>query len=277
MLSDITLGQYFPGNSFIHRLDPRCKILMIVAYIVGIFLVDNLIGYGLFGIFLAVCVINSRVPLKFMVKGLKPVMFFIVLTGLFNLFLTNSGKELWNWKFLKITDMGLENALSMVLRLFFLIMGTSLLTFTTSPIMLTDGIESILSPFGKIGLPHHEIAMMMSIALRFIPTLVEETDKIIKAQTARGADFESGNIFRRIKAMVPILIPLFISAFRRADDLATAMECRCYRGGKGRTKLRVLKVGMIDVFGWIAVVLLIAGVVLLNQFEMREILCRILP
>lgn len=264
MLSDITLGQFFPGNSVIHRLDPRSKILMVIAYIAGIFVTDSLWGYSLLGAFLLICIINSKVPAKFMVRGLKPVLFFIVLTGVFNLFLTGTGKILWQWSFLKITDEGLLNAVFMILRLFFLIMGTSLLTFTTSPIMLTDGIERLLSPFGKIGLPYHEIAMMMSIALRFIPTLVEETDKIIKAQSARGADFESGNLLRRIKAMVPILIPLFISAFRRADELATAMECRCYRGGKNRTRLKVLKFKAVDLLGWIFVAALLAGIIVFN-------------
>lgn len=264
MLSDITLGQFFPGNSFIHRLDPRSKILMVIAYIAGIFLVDTLWGYIILGAFLIICVLNSKVPAKFMLRGLKPIMFFIVLTGLFNLFLTNSGRIIWQWSFLKITDIGLKNAVFMVLRLFFLIMGTSLLTFTTSPIMLTDGIERLLSPFGKIGLPYHEIAMMMSIALRFIPTLVEETDKIIKAQSARGADFESGNIIRRVKAMVPILIPLFISAFRRADELATAMECRCYRGGKNRTRLKILKMSKIDFWGWVVLAAVLGGIILFN-------------
>lgn len=264
MLSDITLGQFFPGNSFIHRLDPRSKILMVIAYIAGIFLVDTLWGYIILGAFLIICVLNSKVPAKFMLRGLKPIMFFIVLTGLFNLFLTNSGRIVWQWSFLKITDIGLKNAVFMVLRLFFLIMGTSLLTFTTSPIMLTDGIERLLSPFGKIGFPYHEIAMMMSIALRFIPTLVEETDKIIKAQSARGADFESGNIIRRVKAMVPILIPLFISAFRRADELATAMECRCYRGGKNRTRLKILKMGKIDFWGWVVLAAVLGGIIIFN-------------
>ncbi len=264
MLSDITLGQFFPGNSFIHRLDPRSKILMVIAYIAAIFVIDNLFGYIAVGAFLVLCVINSKVPAKFMLKGLKPVMFFIVLTGVFNLFLTGTGKVLWQWNFLKITDKGALSAAHMVLRLFFLIMGTSLLTFTTSPIMLTDGIERLLSPFGKIGLPYHEIAMMMSIALRFIPTLVEETDKIIKAQSARGADFESGNIIRRVRAMVPILIPLFISAFRRADELATAMECRCYRGGKNRTRLKILRLGAVDFWGWAVIICLLTSIILLN-------------
>ena len=266
MLSDITLGQYFPGESFIHRLDPRSKILMIVAYIAAIFIIDNFTGYLMLGVFLTVCIVNTKIPVKFMIKGLKPVMFFIFLTGFFNLFLTTTGDEYWSWKFLTVTDEGVRNALFMILRLFFLIMGTSLLTLTTSPIMLTDGIERLLSPFGKIGVPHHEIAMMMSIALRFIPTLIEETDKIIKAQTARGADFESGNLLSRIKAMIPILIPLFVGAFRRADELATAMECRCYKGGKGRTRLNVLKLGIIDFVGWIVVLVLLAGIVLANFY-----------
>ena len=266
MVSDIILGQYFPGASFIHRLDPRSKILMIIAYIAAIFIIKNLFGYIVLGAFLILCIINTRIPVKFMIRGLKPVMFFIVLTGVFNLFLTTTGKVYWEWGFLSITDEGIKNAVFMILRLFFLIMGTSLLTLTTSPIMLTDGIERLLSPFGKIGVPHHEIAMMMSIALRFIPTLLEETDKIIKAQSARGADFESGNLLRRVKAMIPILIPLFISAFRRADELATAMECRCYRGGKGRTRLKVLKMGAVDLFGWMFIVVLLAGIILCNIF-----------
>lgn len=264
MIADITLGQFFPGNSFIHRLDPRSKILMVIAYIVVIFIIRNFTGYALLAVFLTVCVANSKIPLKFMVKGLKPILFFIVLTGLFNLFLTNSGRIYWQWKFLCITDTGVHNAIFMVLRLVLLISGTSLLTYTTSPISLTDGIESLMSPFKKIGLPAHEIAIMMSIALRFIPTLIEETDKIIKAQSARGADFESGNILRRAKAMVPILIPLFVSAFRRADELATAMECRCYRGGENRTRLKVLKTGRVDIIGWIVVAALVAAVITAN-------------
>ncbi len=266
MVSDIILGQYFPGSSFIHRLDPRSKILMIIAYIAAIFIINNLFGYIVLGAFLLLSIMNTKIPAKFMLRGLKPVMFFIVLTGAFNLFLTTTGKVYWQWSFLTVTDEGINNAVFMILRLFFLIMGTSLLTLTTSPIMLTDGIERLLSPFGKIGIPHHEIAMMMSIALRFIPTLLEETDKIIKAQTARGADFESGNILRRVKAMVPILIPLFISAFRRADELATAMECRCYKGGKGRTRLKVLKMGTIDFLGWIYIAVLFAGIIACNIF-----------
>ncbi|MBE7011698.1 MAG: energy-coupling factor transporter transmembrane protein EcfT [Ruminococcaceae bacterium] len=266
MLSDITLGQYFPGKSFIHRLDPRSKILMIIAYIVMTFIIDNFTGYIVLGVFLLICMVNTRIPVKFMIKGLKPVVFFIVFTAVFNLFLTKTGQVIFKWGFLTVTDEGAKNAAFMILRLIFLVMGTSLLTLTTSPIMLTDGIERLLSPFGLIGLPHHEIAMMMSIALRFIPTLIEETDKITKAQTARGADFESGNLLRRIKAMVPVLIPLFVGAFRRADELATAMECRCYRGGKGRTRLNVLKLGIVDLIGWIVVAVFVAGIVLTNYY-----------
>nr|QGT51018.1 energy-coupling factor transporter transmembrane protein EcfT [uncultured Firmicutes bacterium] len=249
MLKDITLGQYFPGNSFIHRLDPRSKLLMVVVYIAVIFLIQNFVGYGILAAFTLLFVLCSKVPLTFIAKGVKPILFFICITALFNLFLTG-GRELVHFSFLTITYEGLNIAIFMVLRLLFLVFGTSVLTLTTSPIALTDGLEHLLSPLSKIRFPAHELAMMMTIALRFIPTLLEETDKIIKAQSARGADFESGNIIRRAKAMVPILIPLFISAFRRADDLATAMECRCYRGGEGRTHLKQLKFGKVDIWGW---------------------------
>ncbi len=265
MLKDITLGQYFPGNSFIHRLDPRTKILCVIAYIVLIFCINDFFGYGVLAVFTAICVLSSRVPVKFVLKGVKPIMIFIVITALFNLFLTG-GRILWKWGFLTITYEGVRLAIFMVLRLFFLIMGTSLLTLTTSPIVLTDGLESLLSPLKKVGVPAHEFAMMMTIALRFVPTLLEETDKIMKAQAARGADFESGNILRRAKAMVPILIPLFISAFRRADDLAVAMECRCYRGGENRTRLRELKLGAVDAVGWLAMLIFAAAIILTNIF-----------
>lgn len=265
MLKDITLGQYFPGKSFIHRIDPRTKILCVLAYIILIFCIKDFAGYAALAVFTAVCVISSRVPVKFMIKGVKPILVFIVITAIFNLFLTG-GRIIWKWGFLTITYEGLRLAIFMVLRLFFLIMGTSLLTLTTSPIVLTDGLESLLSPLKRIGVPAHEFAMMMTIALRFVPTLLEETDKIMKAQAARGADFESGNILRRAKAMVPILIPLFISAFRRADDLATAMECRCYRGGDNRTKLRELKMGMADVIAWLAMLIFTATIIITNIF-----------
>lgn len=249
MLKDITLGQYFPGNSLIHRLDPRSKLLMVAVYITVIFLIRNFVGYGILAVFTLLFVLCSKVPLSFIVKGVKPIIFFIFITALFNLFLT-SGRELVRFSFLTVTYEGLNLAIFMVLRLLFLVFGTSVLTLTTSPIALTDGLEHLLSPLSRFRFPAHELAMMMTIALRFIPTLLEETDKIIKAQSARGADFESGNIIRRAKAMVPILIPLFISAFRRADDLAIAMECRCYRGGEHRTHLKQLKFGKADIWGW---------------------------
>lgn len=261
MLRDITLGQFFPGESFLHRLDPRSKIIFILLYIIFIFSIKNIAAYLVVGLFIFLCVKISKIPFKFMVKGLKPIAFFIFLTAVLNLFLT-PGRVLVELGFLKITYEGLELAIFMVLRLMFLILGTSLLTLTTSPISLTDGLEQLISPLKKIGVPSHEIAMMMTIALRFIPTLLEETDKIIKAQTARGADFESGNIIKRAKAMIPILIPLFMSAFRRADELSVAMECRCYQGGDGRTKLKVLKFKKGDLFGLLFVC--IFGVIVIS-------------
>ena len=266
MLKDITLGQYFPKDSAIHRLDPRTKILSVIAYITVIFLIKNFIGYAWVTAFTALVIFLSKIPVKFVLKGLKPIMMFVVITALFNLFLTD-GKILWQLGFLRITREGVNATVYMVLRLFFLVMGTSLLTLTTSPIVLTDGIERLLSPFKKIGVPAHEFAMMMTIALRFVPTLLEETDKIIKAQTARGADFESGKIIKRAKAMIPILIPLFISAFRRADDLAVAMECRCYRGGENRTRLHQLSFTQNDAWAWILIAVFTAAVILSNNLE----------
>ncbi len=245
MIKDITLGQYLPGNSAVHRLDPRTKIILIFAYIVMIFTVKNAVGYLISALFLMTVCIISKIPMKMIAKSLKPLMFFVIFTAIINLFMTN-GEIIWSLGFLKITKEGIVLTVKMALRLILLVAGTSLLTYTTSPIVLTDGIESLLSPLSKIGVPAHEIAMMMSIALRFIPTIIDETDKIIKAQSARGSDFESGNLFRRAKALVPILVPLFISAFRRADDLAVAMECRCYHGGKNRTKLKSLKMTGLD-------------------------------
>ncbi|MBQ7097004.1 MAG: energy-coupling factor transporter transmembrane protein EcfT [Clostridia bacterium] len=265
MLKDITLGQYFPGSSFVHRLDPRTKILCIIIYIVAVFCVDTYIGYGVVALFTALCIYSSKIPFRFVVKGVKPIMVFVAITALFNLFLTD-GRVAWSLGFLKITYEGINMAIFMVLRLFFLVLGTSLLTLTTSPIALTDGIEHLLSPFKRLGLPAHELAMMMTIALRFVPTLLEETDKIVKAQTARGANFDSGNLLKKAKAMIPILIPLFVSAFRRADDLAVAMECRCYRGGQNRTRLKVLKMGTVDLVGWASVIAFFVLIVLSNMF-----------
>lgn len=264
-MKDITLGQYFPGDTFIHKLDPRTKILAMLAYIAITFCVKSFAGYIALAVFVAVCVAVSKIPPGFVVKGLKPIMIFIVITGVFNLFLTG-GEPIWSLGFLKITGEGIRFAVFMVLRLVFLILGTSLLTLTTSPISLTDGMEHLLSPFAKIGLPAHELAMMMSIALRFIPTLMEETDKIMKAQAARGADFETGSLLQRAKAMIPILVPLFISAFRRADELATAMECRCYNSGTNRTSLHELRLKACDAAAGAVVACLLAAVILLNIF-----------
>lgn len=238
-LKDITLGQYFPGNSILHRLDPRTKILLTVIYIVALFLAKQLAGYGILLLVLAVAIAVSRIKLKVILKGLKPILFIIIITGILNLFWT-PGDILWQWGFLKLTVQGIWAAVFMVLRISMLIICTFLLTYTTSPILLTDGLENLLGPLKKLHVPVHELAMMMSIALRFIPTLIEETDKIMSAQKARGADFDTGNLLDKAKALIPLLVPLFISAFRRADELAIAMECRCYHGGEGRTRLRQL-------------------------------------
>lgn len=263
MLKDITLGQFFPGETVVHKLDPRTKILIMLAYIAVTFCVKNFYGYIALAAFTAGAVILSKIPPSFVIKGLKPIMVFIIITALFNLFLTR-GTVVWQFGVLKITYEGIRFAAFMVLRLTFLILGTSLLTLTTSPISLTDGMEALLSPFTKIGLPAHELSMMMSIALRFIPTLMEETDKIMKAQAARGADFESGNIIKRAKAMIPILIPLFISAFRRADELAAAMECRCYGVTENRTSLHELKLKKRDAGAAGVFAVLVLAVAVLN-------------
>lgn len=240
MLKDITLGQYFPGHSLVHKLDPRAKLILTVIYIVGLFSAKYFVSYALMGALLLAGIWCSKVPFKALVRGLKPVMVIICFTAVLNLFYT-PGEELARFWIFQITKEGIITAFLMVLRFVMLIMGTFLLTYTTSPIALTDGLETLLNPLKKLKVPVHELAMMMSIALRFIPTLIEETDKIMSAQKARGADFESGNVLQRAKALVPVLVPLFISAFRRADELAVAMECRCYHGGEGRTKLHVLR------------------------------------
>lgn len=237
MIRDITLGQYYPEQSVIHRLDARTKILGTLLYIIEIFLVNSFAGFGLVILALGVLIGISRVPVRFIFKGLKAVVFIILLTFVLNLFMFD-GTVLWHWKFLTITYEGLYRSCFMALRLILLIIGTSMLTLTTKPMELTDGLEKLLKPFNRFGLPSHEIALMMSIALRFIPTLLEETDKIMKAQQARGADFESGNLIQRVKNMIPILIPLFVGSFRIAQDLALAMEARCYHGGVGRTRVK---------------------------------------
>ena len=241
MLKDITLGQYFPGTSIAHKLDPRTKILLVTLYIIALFSAKGLVGYLVMAATLAACVKVSHVGLKSLVRGLKPLVVIIVFTGVLNICFTPAESYLFTWGIIRVSVKGIQTAVFMVVRIMLLVMGTFLMTYTTSPIRLTDGLESLLNPLKKIHVPVHELAMMMAIALRFIPTLIEETDKIMSAQKARGADFESGSLFQKAKALVPILVPLFISAFRRADELATAMECRCYHGGEGRTKLHVLK------------------------------------
>ena len=266
MLKDITLGQYFPGTTLAHKLDPRTKILLVTLYIVALFCAKGIVTYGILALCLAVCVKISKVGLKALVKGLKPVLFIILFTGILNLFFTPGDYYVLELGFIHVSNVGLHNAIFMVVRIMLLIMGTFLMTYTTSPISLTDGLERLLGGLKKLHVPVHELAMMMSIALRFIPTLIEETDKIMCAQRARGADFDSGNLIQKAKAMIPILVPLFISAFRRADELATAMECRCYHGGEGRTKLHVLKYESRDYVALVLGVLVLAAVIVLRRF-----------
>ncbi len=267
MIKDITIGQFFPGQSVIHRLDPRMKLLITVLYIVMLFIAKGFSGLGAGVIFMLIGFLLSGIPIKMMLKSVKPILPIIIFTGILNLFFITSGNIIFEWKFIKITDNGLRTMAFMAIRIILLIFGTSLLTYTTSPITLTDAIERVLSPLKIIKFPAHEIAMMMTIALRFIPTLIEETDKIMSAQKARGADLESGNLIRRAKALIPILIPLFVSAFRRAEDLALAMECRCYRGGEGRTRLKQLKTAPRDYFALALTVIFIAAIILLNRYS----------
>ena len=264
-LKDITLGQYFPGSSLLHRLDPRSKIIFTFLFIVAIFLCRWLVSYGLTLAVLLVLIVISRVKPSVFLKGMKPVVFIIIFTAILNLFYT-PGNELWSYGILKITEQGLWKAGFMVLRILMLICCTLLLTYTTSPILLTDGLERLLRPLKRFGFPVHELSMMMSIALRFIPTLIQETDKIINAQKARGADFDSGNLIQKAKALIPILIPLFISSFRRAEELAVAMECRCYHGDEGRTSLRQLKMAPRDWGMVVFSIALVAAVVVLRIF-----------
>ena len=263
MLKDITLGQYFPGTTLAHRLDPRTKLIAVVCYIVGIFNCHSAWAYGLMVLTLIVSARIAKVGAKALLRGLKPVLFIIAFTAVLNLFYT-PGEVIWSWWVLKITREGIRTAIAMMARITLLITGTFLLTYTTSPIQLTDGLESLLNPLKKLRVPVHELAMKMSIALRFIPTLIEETDKIMSAQKARGADFESGGLIQRAKALIPLLVPLFVSAFRRADELATAMECRCYHGGEGRTKLHVLHYAARD-YAVLALYLALAiGIIVLD-------------
>lgn len=266
MLKDITLGQFFPGNSVIHRLDPRTKLIVLIVYIVALFLAQSWISYGLLFLFLAVAIKVSTIPLKTIVRGLKPLVMILIFTGVLNLFFTKEGPTLVSFWGLSITLGGVQRAVLMMARILMLITCTFLLTYTTSPIALTDGLESLMGPLKKIKVPVHELSMMMCIALRFIPTLIEETDKIMNAQKARGADFENGSLMDRAKALIPILVPLFVSAFRRADELATAMECRCYQGGEGRTKMKLLRYHRNDLAAFTVGAVLMAGVLALGSF-----------
>ena len=268
MLRDITLGQYYRTESVIHRLDPRVKIVGTFSFIISLFLVKNFIGYAIAGLFLVICIKLSNVPPKFIFRGMRAIFFLLLITMVFNLFLTPGEVLVSFWKF-QITKEGIKLAAMMGIRLVFLITGSSLMTLTTTPNNLTDGLEDLLNPLKKIRVPVHEISMMMSIALRFIPILMEETDKIMKAQMARGADFESGSIINRAKSLIPLLVPLFISAFRRANDLAMAMEARCYRGGEGRTKMKPLIYKRRDAIGYIIIVCYVALVVILGRILFR--------
>ncbi|MBR6473389.1 MAG: energy-coupling factor transporter transmembrane protein EcfT [Firmicutes bacterium] len=249
MIRDITLGQYYPSDSPIHRLDPRVKIIATLLFIIELFIVDNFIGFAICGAVLVTVIAVSKVPLSFIMRGLKPILFILFFTFALNIFMVK-GEVVWEWHFLHITKEGIRIAVFMAIRLILLIIGSSLLTLTTKPLSLTDGIERLLSPLARFGFPSHEIAMMMTIALRFIPTLLEETDKIMKAQQARGADFESGGLIKRAKALIPVLVPLFVSAFRIAQDLAMAMEARCYRGGENRTRMHEMKLRAKDLIAF---------------------------
>ena len=260
MIRDITLGQYYPGDSAVHRLDARTKIIATLLYIIELFVVNNFWGFLIAAAALFAVIAVSRVPLKFIFRGLTAVFLIIAFTFVLNLFMVE-GRVLWHWKFLTITYEGVHRAFFMAVRLVLLIIGSSVMTLTTKPVELTDGLEKLLKPFSKIGLPSHEIALMMTIALRFIPTLMEETDKIIKAQQARGADFESVNLLQRAKSLIPILVPLFVSSFRIAQDLALAMEARCYRGGGGRTRMNEIKFRRGDAVAAVLMVLFLAVII----------------
>ena len=266
MLKDITLGQYFPGDTLIHRLDPRTKLLCVILYIVALFNAKSVLTYAIVAVVLTVCILISKVHYKALTRGLKPVYIIVAFTAIMNLFFSGGTPVADVWLLRHITYEGIRSAIAMVLRIVMLIMGTFLLTYTTSPISLTDALEHLLSPLKKLKMPIHELAMMMSIALRFIPTLIEETDKIMSAQKARGADFETGNLIQRAKALLPLLVPLFVSAFRRADELAVAMECRCYHGDQGRTRMKQLEWRGRDTLALLWGALVLAGMIVLSRF-----------
>lgn len=266
MIRDITIGQYYPAKSILHRLDPRTKLVSTLLYLVSLFLFKSISGYLVATVFLMAIIRMSKVPFAYIVRGLRPIIMLLMITVLFNLFLTRDGDVLFHAWIFTITEGGLVTAVYMAIRLIYLIIGSSLMTFTTTPNELTDGIEELLGPLNKIHVPVHEIAMIMSIALRFIPILLEETDKIMKAQIARGADLESGNMIQKAKSMIPILVPLFVSAFRRANDLAMAMEARCYRGGEGRTKMKPLHYQKRDHMAYIVVIVYVIAVVVIGKY-----------
>ena len=265
MLKDITLGQYFPGNTIVHRLDPRTKLLWLICYIVALFLAKSYFSYALMLLVLVTVSALARIRPKTLLSGLKPLLFIVIFTGVINLFY-GTGEPLVEFWVLRITADGIRRSVFMVLRIMLLVCGTFLLTYTTSPLQLTDGLERLLSPLKKLRVPVHELAMMMSIALRFIPTLIEETDKIMSAQKARGASFDTGKLTERARALIPLLVPLFVSAFRRADELATAMECRCYHDGEGRTRMKVLVFSSADVLALLLAGVMIAAVCVLRGF-----------
>ena len=264
MIRDITIGQYYPADSVLHKMDPRAKLVGTLVFIISVFVFHTFPGYAVATIFLAAMIILSKVPVKFMFKGLKAIVMLLMITVVFNIFLT-PGKVLWQWGILHVTEEGLKLAGRMAIRLTYLVIGSSLMTLTTTPNQLTDGLEKGLGFLKRFHVPVHEISMMMSIALRFIPILVEETDKIMKAQMARGADFESGNLVQKAKAMIPLLVPLFISAFRRATDLAMAMEARCYRGGDGRTKMKPLVYQSRDYIAYAITIVYMVAVIVIGR------------
>ena len=265
MLKDITLGQYFPGDTIIHKLDPRTKLILVIVFIVALFLAVDWISYAFMFVVTALCVKVSTIKLKSILKGLKPLIFIIVFTGILNLFYTQGGTVLFDWWIFTISTAGIKRAFLMIVRIMLLI-GTFLLTYTTSPIALTDGLEMLLNPLKKIKVPVHEMSMIMSMALRFIPTLIEETDKIMSAQKARGADFSTGKITERAKALLPLLVPLFVSSFRRADELAVAMESRCYHGGEGRTRMNALRMARRDYLAFLAGAIVLGGMIAMNIY-----------
>lgn len=264
MLKDITIGQFFPGDSIIHRLDPRFKIVITLIFIIMLFTGQSMICLAIGAVYTLTAVLLSKIKFRMFVKSIKPIMPFLLITALLNIIFVNSGKVYFHWKFIRITSEAINVSVVMIIRIVMLIAGSSLLTYTTSPITLTDAVERLMSPLKKLRFPVHELAMMMSIALRFIPTLIEETDKIVSAQKARGAEIDSGTITNRAKNLVSILVPLFISAFRRADELATAMECRCYCGGEGRTRLRQLKSSLRDYVALTVTIFFLASVIVIN-------------